>query len=510
MNFRATKGIVIDAGHGGDDPGAVGNGLIEKDLNLEAATYIYDRLRELGIPAKLVRSTDETLSPSERTQRILDAYGNDKDVIVISNHINAGGGDGAETIYALRNSDALAKSILDEIAKAGQNPRKYYQRRLPSNPSKDYYFIHRETGRTQPVIVEYGFLDSTGDDVTQLRNNLLDYAEGVVRALANYTGTNYIAPEGSNVYVVQKGDSLYSVANKYGVTVDELKAANNLTSNILNVGQTLVIPQKQVTVPGEYLVYNVQKGDNLYTIAQKYGVTVDSIIKLNNLGTTALSINQQLLIPVEKEIVTPGNVYTVKAGDSLYSIAQEYGITPNELIQANGLSSNLLSIGQQLFIPTEEVVKEGEYVVKKGDSLWSIANNFGITVDELKTANNLTNNLLSSGQILVIPQKETAEEGKVIYAVQKGDSLWSIAKKYGINVNELKEYNNLTTNSLTIGQELLIPQTETFETYVVKSGDNLYAIANANNVAVDALKTANNLTSNDLTIGQTLIIPKSS
>lgn len=84
--------IVIDAGHGGNDPGASGNGIIEKNLTLEISKYMYERFKELGIPVKLIRSTDETISPSERVKRILDAYGNNKNVIVISNHINAGGG----------------------------------------------------------------------------------------------------------------------------------------------------------------------------------------------------------------------------------------------------------------------------------------------------------------------------------------------------------------------------------------------------------------------------------
>lgn len=85
------RGIVIDPGHGGDDPGASGNGIIEKDLNLQISNYMYDRFRNLGIPVKLTRSTDETVSPTERTNRILDAFGNNSDVIVISNHINSGG-----------------------------------------------------------------------------------------------------------------------------------------------------------------------------------------------------------------------------------------------------------------------------------------------------------------------------------------------------------------------------------------------------------------------------------
>ena len=91
MYDRVTKKVVIDAGHGGDDPGAIGNNLLEKDLNLKAAQYMYKRLQELGIPATIVRDSDETLDRTERISRILKAYGNSPDVILISNHINAGG-----------------------------------------------------------------------------------------------------------------------------------------------------------------------------------------------------------------------------------------------------------------------------------------------------------------------------------------------------------------------------------------------------------------------------------
>ena len=84
--------IVIDAGHGGSDPGSSGNGIIEKDLTLKISQYMYDLFREKGIPVTMTRTTDETLSPTERVNRILNAYGDGRNVIVISNHINAGGG----------------------------------------------------------------------------------------------------------------------------------------------------------------------------------------------------------------------------------------------------------------------------------------------------------------------------------------------------------------------------------------------------------------------------------
>ncbi len=92
-DLRVTRGVVVDAGHGGDDPGAVNGNIKEKDLTLAVAEYIYKRLQELGIPTYITRSTDETLDRDERVNRILSAFGNNSDVIVLSNHINAGGED---------------------------------------------------------------------------------------------------------------------------------------------------------------------------------------------------------------------------------------------------------------------------------------------------------------------------------------------------------------------------------------------------------------------------------
>ena len=86
-----SKKIVIDAGHGGTDSGAVGNGIIEKDYNLMISKYIFNRLKELGADVYITRDSDETISPTERVNRVKNAFGNSSDVVVISNHINAGG-----------------------------------------------------------------------------------------------------------------------------------------------------------------------------------------------------------------------------------------------------------------------------------------------------------------------------------------------------------------------------------------------------------------------------------
>ena len=402
MNYK----IVVDAGHGGVDPGAVAKKKKKKDFTLEAALYMYDRFNELGIPVKLTRNSDETLPKNERVKRIINAFGNRDDVIVISNHINAGGGDGAEVIYALRNNEALAKSVLNNIAKEGQNIRSYYQRRLPSDPTKDYYFIHRETGKTQPILVEYGFIDSKKDDVIQLQNNIKDYAEAVVKAVANYINVPYTAPGGikQNTYIVKRGDNLYSIANNLGISVESLKNANGISGNLITVGQILKIPTNEDKIPSDYMIYTVKNGDSLWNIANKYNVSVNDIVDYNNLGTTLLQIGQQLLIPNNNEITEndkTGLTYIVKNGDSLWSIAKRYNITVDELKNANGLTNNLLTIGMTLTIPKTTEYKT--YIVKSGDSLWKIAQENNININDLIALNNLTNTVLQIGQQLLIP-----------------------------------------------------------------------------------------------------------
>lgn len=334
------KKVVIDSGHGGVDGGSSGNGILEKEYTLKISNYIKKRLDELGIENAMTRTSDELLDQSTRPKKAQSFFGKGNDVIVLSNHLNAGGGDGAEVIYALRNTDALSKLIAKELESSGQNVRKYYQRRLPSNPSKDYYYLLRDTPNNETLIVEYGFLDSTGDDVNLIKNNWEDLAEAVVKALANYIGVPYSLNEESDYYVVKKGDSLWSIAKKYNMTVDELKSINNLKSNLLSISQRLKIKESN----DNQNIYIVKKGDTLYKIANMYGTTVDNLKALNNLKNNNISIGQKLIVPSKNKI------YIVQKGDSLWSIARKYDTTVDSIKRNNNLSTNVLQIGQKLKI----------------------------------------------------------------------------------------------------------------------------------------------------------------
>lgn len=453
MNYlRALTGIVIDPGHGGTDPGAIGNGITEKDYTLLISKYMYDRFKDLNVPVEITRSGDSTLTPSERTKKVQSFFGNGKDVLVISNHINAGGGDGAEVIYALRNTSSLSDKILNEISKEGQNIRKAYQQRLPSNPVKDYYFMQRNTPNNETITVEYGFLDSSKDDVEQLKKNYEKYAEAVVRAVADYKNIPYTAPAGSGYYTVKKGDSLWSIASKYGITTSKLKEINNLTSNNLKVGDTLKITDTiEEIVPEDYLIYKVQKGDSLWSIANKYNTTVSTLKNINNLNNNTLTINQQLFVPKNFD-VNNNETYIVKKGDTLYDIANKYNTSVNELKELNDLNTNVLNIGDIIKIPNNST-GEVNYIVQSGDNLYTIANKYNTTIDNIKELNNLSTNVLTIGQILKIPGSTNYNT----YIVEKGDSLWKIANKYGTTVGQLMTINNLANSNLQIGEKLLIP-----------------------------------------------------
>ncbi len=149
------------------------------------------------------------------------------------------------------------------------------------------------------------------------------------------------------------------------------------------------------------------------------------------------------------------NVYIVKSGDTLYGIAKKYNLSVDDLKRLNNLTSNTLAVGQKLIVTESKNNETNTYVVQKGDTLYGLANKFGVSVDSLKSLNNLTSNNLSIGQVLKIPGSDSS--ATITYTVKKGDTLYGIARTYNTTVDEIKRLNNLTTNTLSLNQKLILP-----------------------------------------------------
>ena len=392
--------VIINPQYGGSETGKINNSFIEKNFNLDISKVIYNTLKEKGIETSLLRDSDQTISLQDRLNLINKLVKPNEENILISTTVAEGGSSGAEIIYALRNEDDLASQISNELEMNGLNVLKYYQLRNPDDTSKDFYAIIREPENTESIIISLGYIDNSVDN-----NYLLNNVEKLGKSIANGI-YNYIKKE--NIYVVKLGDTLFSIANKFNVTVQAIKNINNLSSNILNVGQELVIPKEETpSTSGEFINYTVKAGDSLYKIANAYNTTVNAIMNLNNLTSNALQVGQVLKIPttINEEIKDYIN-YTVKSGDSLYKIANNYNTTVDEIKKLNNLTSNNLQINQVLKIPT--TTNQGtqnyiNYTVKSGDSLYKIANTYNTTINEIKKLNNLTSNNLQINQVLKIP-----------------------------------------------------------------------------------------------------------
>lgn len=218
----------------------------------------------------------------------------------------------------------------------------------------------------------------------------------------------------------------------------------------------------------------------------------------------------------EDNAVILGTQYIVEEGDSLYNIAQRFNTDVATLKKINNLHNDIISPGQVIMV--DDVYTPGKqelytrYIVQPQDTLYKIAFLFNMTYQELKDLNDLINDDLKPGQVLLVHNIDDASNDD-IYTVVKGDSIYSIAKKHNTTVDAIKKSNDLTSNKINIGDQLIINGdieeeiVEDSEHYMVLPNDNLYSIANKKNTTVKKIKEANNLKSDLIQVGQELIIP---
>lgn len=213
-----------------------------------------------------------------------------------------------------------------------------------------------------------------------------------------------------------------------------------------------------------YTNYTVTAGDSLWIIAAKFETTMNDIKAANNLATDMLYIGQVLKIPPKASVTTPPTAYTtykVVSGDSLYIIAKRFNTSITAIKTLNNITSEALYIGQLLRVPMPS------YTVVSGDTLWSVASKFGTTIENIKSLNNLTSDMLYIGQVLKVPNiaaqpapnpTPAPSVSYITHKVVSGDNTWNLSIKYGIPMTELLQVNGFTESTmLQIGQSVKIP-----------------------------------------------------
>ncbi len=254
----------------------------EKDFNLKLSRDIYNHLKELGFPVFMTRNDDSTISNYDRYDYLVNVL---KDSggksLILSIHIDNERREGIEIIYSIlkdKDDNIELYHKLNDITNVTTKT-------LPTDENKDYYAIQRIAPSEADVLVlefGYDYVKATDEQITELANEIVDV---IVDTLSDGEMMGY------EDYVVQNGDNLYELSQRYDVTVDELKMINNMGTDQIDIGQILKVPRQKKKY------YIVMKGDSLYSIAKKFDTTVDKIKDINNLISNKLSVNQKLLIP---------------------------------------------------------------------------------------------------------------------------------------------------------------------------------------------------------------------
>lgn len=282
-----------------------------------------------------------------------------------------------------------------------------------------------------------------------------------------------------NYYKVRRGDNLSLIAGRFGVSIGQLKKLNNMNSRTtIYVGQKLKVKQdgapasrstaQNSASSGSTSVYKVQRGDNLSTIAERHSMGVGKLRRINNLrGRSTIYVGQKLKVTGDvQESSTPSNsaYHIVRQGDNLIEVADKHGVSLNKLRKLNGLfGRSTIYVGQKLKL-NGEASGPIYHRVGPGESLYVIAKKYGMSVRELKRINNMRGSLIKVGDRIVIKTEESASSSsksnsrKRIHIVRRGETLIHIAKKYELNLQKLAQHNDIRNKSrIFVGMQIAIP-----------------------------------------------------
>ena len=377
------------------------------------------------------------------------------------------------------------------------------------------YGISRKFGMSLSQLVSVNGISASSLIVP---GQTLRVAGGATTSIVVKTNVTSSRTSGGN-YLVQPGDTLYSIARRSGMSLNSLLTLNGLSqSSVIYPGQSLTISQSdsRVATKSSYNAkplasgvstsgtYTVQAGDTLYGIARRSGMSLNTLLSLNGLSQSSVihpgqtlklsgASNATVASPVSYKSAasstSTSGTYTVQEGDTLYGIARRSGMSLNTLLSINGLSqSSVIHPGQTLKLSgasnatvaspvsykstASSASTSGTYTVKAGDTLYRIAYNHGISLTTLLSINGLseTSTILPGQQLVVSGSAKTTttttattsaktvsySTGASTHTVQAGDTLFRIAKNNGLTLSELRALNGLTSNTIRVGQVLKV------------------------------------------------------
>jgi N-acetylmuramoyl-L-alanine amidase len=373
-------------------------------------------------------------------------------------------------------------------------------------------------------------------------------------------------------HTVKSGETISTIAANYKVSQRQLMDLNGLTSANIRVGQqlkigTVPVPSSKITGGTDY---KVVAGDTVSTIADRYGLTSEELRQINNLASNNLRIGQVLKVPAIKTTATASasksnstpREYQVREGDTISGIAQRMGVKEENIRKLNDISDDLINAGQTLKVAAGGTV-EKEYVVVAGDTVSTIADRNKMSSADLRQLNNLTGDNLRIGQKLKVldgggssqrsqvasasglgseagpgqvqrssPSAQgSPETSSEVYVVQSGDTVSQIADRFNMRSADLRTINNLPNDNIRPGQKLAVsasaprsaqaavPRTSSqsssgsikaSDTYLVQSGDTVSRIAERFGMSSADLRQVNNLNDDAIRIGQRLFVSSAS
>ncbi|HEY7865580.1 MAG TPA: LysM peptidoglycan-binding domain-containing protein [Psychromonas sp.] len=531
--------IAIDAGHGGDDPGALGRYSYEKKITLQIAKRLLRKINhQVGMSAFLIREGDYFVGLHQRTAI---ARKGEADFLV---SIHADGFTSARP----RGASVLVLSKRRATTEQG--------RWMENNEA------HSE------LIGGAGKMMQGSSNLPYLQKMVLDMSMGnsmavgfkvgyrVVQELKKVTPLHQAAPVHASLAVLKSPDIPSILVEAGFITnrteerlLNQAEHQNKITDAIFNgiykhfaqspPQNTLFAQKKRV------IKHTVRSGESLSVLSERYSVSLSSLKEYNHLRSSSLHVDQVLNIPPNYHLAVtpeppkqfvrtrqPARVHQVTSGQSLSVIAAQYGLAMQTLKDFNHLRSTSLQVGQKIKIPGDYVEipvaanarAESVHKVTRGESLSVIAAQYGTATQTLKDFNHLSSTSLRVGQKIKIPGSYVDTpvvanaRAESIHRVSRGESLSVIADQYGTTTETLKTFNNLSSMTLAIGQKIKIPGNNTTgpaqkaipvrpSSHKVTSGESLSVVADRYSISSDNLKAYNKLNSSSLLIGQLLQIP---